>query len=117
MKNILVQIIVLGIILLGSATPTKSIAQSNDEVPFKKGTWTNTKLRQDSIVGMRMKLTSMGCKEDPVNIQPYIVKDPNGSPGNKQWVEVWSVSSCGNEYRMVVYFKEDGKGGATYTFK
>ncbi len=69
------------------------------------------------MVGMQIQLTSLGCKKKPVNIQPYIVKDPNGSPGNKQWIELWSVFSCGNEYRMVVHFKEDGKGGATYTFK
>ncbi len=41
MKDIFAHIVVLGIILIGSGVPTKSIAQSNDEVPFKKGTDTH----------------------------------------------------------------------------
>ena len=116
MKYMKLLFIPLTFALVGCASSTSKAPQPKDKVPFKEGTWTNDKLRQDSMLGMQMKLNVMGCDKKPVHIQPYIVQDPTGAQGKKQWIEAWSVFSCGKEYRMIVHFKEDGKGGASYKF-
>jgi len=82
-----------------------------------KGSMANQKLVRDAMLGMMAKLTSMGCSEKPLGVQPYIAKKVTGKPGSREWLEMWSVFACNKEYRMMVQFKEDGKGAAHYTFK
>jgi hypothetical protein len=83
----------------------------------------DARLQQDVIAhpGFVVMLNSQsGCSKAD-SIKSTIVqapKDttagPNGKLLNGQWEELWTVSACGKEVPVYVYFKSDGHGGTDF---
>lgn len=89
---------------------------TNGSKVLEKGTLANAKLIQDTKAGVAGKVASMGCT-NLGDVDTYVLTNPVGPLGAREWKERWVVAGCGSHYPVDIEFKEDGHGGADWTIR
>ena len=96
-----------------------SSSPANAQLPegaIQKGSLSNQKLIQDTMVGVAAKVSQLGC-ETPETFLPYVSRLPEGEVGSRTWQEIWVVSGCDGEYPVTIDFREDGANAANWNIK
>jgi hypothetical protein len=103
----------------GSASTRSSTASAplaDEGLPpgaIEKGTFASAKLIQDAMLGVAVKVSTLGCRQLD-GLDHYIHAMPSGAAGHRHWSELWVVSGCSSKYPVKIEFKEDGASGANW---
>ena len=103
--------IILALILVILSFTAK--AENLPEGAIQKGSLSNHKLINDTMIGVSEKVSALGCNK-PQSFLPYVLVMPEGKPGSRYWEELWVVKGCESEYPVKIMFSESDLSSADY---
>ncbi|HHQ4578704.1 TPA: hypothetical protein ACSP17_000901 [Aeromonas hydrophila] len=89
-------------------------AEASPSEPVQEGTLANQQLIRDAMEGVASWVATKGC-DAPERFVPVVLQLPEGEPGGRHWQERWTVTGCGNDYPVVIDFRETGMQSAMWT--
>ena len=96
---------------VGAAAPTDASG-----APLQEGSLGNEQLIRDALQGVHAKAGMLGCSKID-SWQPYVLAQPQGTPGERMWRERWVITCQGTEHTIDIQFNEAGPGAADWTIE
>ena len=107
---------VLLLALCGNAGASTDSGAPDGNGGLQKGSLANQQLIRDALVGVHAKAGALGCSKVDA-YQPYVLAEPQGTPGQQVWRERWVVSCQRHKYPIDIRFNESGAGAADWTIE